>query len=378
MDLRKQSFYDCQAAAVHGVFLYCAPVKQQVHFLYHSYSIGNGVDGMLTGAAVRRISMTLLLFLMIFLLQGCGGFQKNAGKSLISENTGVGESSEPTKKNGIRVALVMKTLTNPFFTEMEKGARKAESEFGINLLVRTGAQETSIEQQISIVEDLINSGIDAIVIAPGHSVDLIPVLKKAQDAGIAIVNIDNRLDPVISKKMGLNQVPFISVDNRQAAYEAVKYLCGTVSKPVKAAILEGIRGAENSEQRRQGAVKAFKEKPEIDLVTVETANWKIDEAFEVTSRIIKKYPDIGVIYCENDMMALGALECLSKNNRTHILVGGYDALEEARQAVEEGKLRVTVDQQAELQGYTGVSFAVKILKKEKVPMETYIPFKLVN
>lgn len=61
----------------------------------------------------------------------------------------------------------MKTLTNPFFIEMEKGARKAEIELGIELIVKTAAQETSFEQQVVIVEDLVhNKRVDALVIAP--------------------------------------------------------------------------------------------------------------------------------------------------------------------------------------------------------------------
>jgi len=73
----------------------------------------------------------------------------------------------------------MKTLTNPFFIEMEKGARRAEQALNIELVVKTAAQETSIEQQIQIVEDLIAAKVDAIVIAPGDSELLVPVLKKA-------------------------------------------------------------------------------------------------------------------------------------------------------------------------------------------------------
>ncbi len=66
-----------------------------------------------------------------------------------------------------RIALVMKTLTNPFFIEMEKGARRAEQEEQeLDLLVRTAAQETSIEQQIGIVDQLIRDRVAAIVIAP--------------------------------------------------------------------------------------------------------------------------------------------------------------------------------------------------------------------
>jgi len=148
-----------------------------------------------------------------------------------------------------KIALVMKTLTNPFFIEMEKGARRAENEFNIELVVKTGAQETSIEQQITMVEDLISSRVQGIVIAPGSSVDLIPVLKKAQDTKIPIVNIDNRLDPDLSRKLGLAGVPFISVDNEKGAYLSAKFICAQIREPAQAAILEGIRTAYNAQQR---------------------------------------------------------------------------------------------------------------------------------
>jgi ABC-type sugar transport system substrate-binding protein len=86
------------------------------------------------------------------------------------------------------------------------------------LTVKTAAQETSIEQQIQLVEDLIVARVNAIVIAPGDSQRLVPALKKAADAGIKIINIDNRLDEKAVAQAGLAPVPFISVDNDAGAY----------------------------------------------------------------------------------------------------------------------------------------------------------------
>src|SRR4051812_10499789 len=88
------------------------------------------------------------------------------------------ETDKPAKARAThpRIALVMKTLTSPFFVEMEKGARRAEAELGVELLVKTATQETSIEQQIAIVEQLTRAKVDAIVIAPGDSYRLIPAL----------------------------------------------------------------------------------------------------------------------------------------------------------------------------------------------------------
>lgn len=276
------------------------------------------------------------------------------------------------------IALVMKTLTNPFFVEMEKGARQAEQELGIQLIVKTAAQETSIEQQIEIVDELIHEAVDAIVIAPGDSLELIPVLKKAQDAGIIVINIDNRLDPDYSQALGLENVPFISVNNQQGAYLSAKYVSDQITRPTKAAIIEGIRSTQNAEDRKNGALQAFSENPNVTLVASETANWKITEGYDVTKALFAAEPEIGAIFCANDMMALGAIQYLKEAGRTDVLVAAFDALAEAKEALQAGTLAVTIDQQAAKQGYMGVQYAVQALAGKPLPSETLIEVLVIN
>lgn len=277
-----------------------------------------------------------------------------------------------------RIALVMKTLTNPFFIEMERGARRAEQELGVDLLVRTAAQETSIEQQIGIVDQLIRDRVAAIVIAPGDSVELIPVLKKAQDAGLRVVNIDNRLSPEFSRKMGLLGVPFISVDNEAGAYAAVRSVTAGVDRPTAAALIEGIRGAANAEDRKRGALRALAENPQIRVVAQESAHWKIDEALAVARGIFEQHPDVRILFCANDMMAIGAMKYLADAGRSEVRVVGFDALEPAREAVRAGRLAATVDQQAAEQGYLGVVYAVKALRGGQVPPETMVETRVIT
>ena len=219
---------------------------------------------------------------------------------------------------------------------------------------------------------------DAIVIAPGSSVDLVKVLKKAQDAGIKIVNIDNRLDADECKKQNLTNVPFISVKNDDAAYLSAKEIAALVKTPTDAAIVEGIRDAENAELRRQGAVKAFKENSNINVVASETANWKIDEAHDLAVSLFKKDPNIKVIFCANDMMALGVIQYLKETNKKDVLVAGFDNLDDMKSAIKDGWAVATVDQQADLQGYTGVQAAVKLIKNQAVDPVVYVDAKLIT
>jgi ribose transport system substrate-binding protein len=315
-----------------------------------------------------------------FICAGCASASTSAIDQLIVEPAPAGQTLGPqtTQVARPRIALVMKTLTNPFFVEMERGARQAEQELDIVLTVKTGAKETSIEQQIAIVKQLIRDQVDAIVIAPASSTDLVPVLVEAQAVGIPIVNIDNRLDQELSAKLGLVNVPFISVDNEQGAYLSAQVLSARIDSPTQMAILEGIRSADNAQERKAGALRAFAENDLIQLVASETANWKIDEAYEVISNLYSQHPEIKAIFCANDMMALGVLKYLEDTRRTDVLVVAYDALDEANAAVAEGRLLATVDQQAALQGYKGVLTALRMIHGETIPSEELVDVRLVT
>jgi len=310
-------------------------------------------------------------------LLACG---QSSGPSISSVATADKPASAPVvvAPPTRQIGLVMKTLTNPFFIEMEKGARKAEKELGVTLIVKTAAQETSIEQQIQLVNDLIAAKVDAIVIAPGDSQSLVPTLKKAADAGIKIVNIDNRLDPESLKQAGLGEVAFVGVDNDAGAYKAGKFLADQVKAPTQAAILEGIRSADNAHQRMEGAKRALTENKHIKLVASETANWKIDEAYTVSKALFTRHPDVKLLFASNDMMAMGAIKYLQESGKTKVLVVGYDALAEAITEIKSGHLAATVDQQAAEQGYQGVALALRLIKREKVPMVTMIDTRLVT
>ncbi len=323
----------------------------------------------------RFLTYGLVFSIAFLLLIGCTQTSSDDTSLVVEENESQEDISE-TKKQ--KVALVMKTLTNPFFVEMEKGARQAEKEFGFKLLVKTGAQETSVEQQISIIKSLIQDKVDAIVIAPADSRQLIPVLKEASDADIVIVNIDNRLDPEVLKELGLINTPFISVNNEQGAYLSAKYISDQITEKTEVVVLEGIRSSQNAQDRKNGALRAFAENSNIEVVAQETANWQIDEAHQVITDIYKQHPDIGAIFCANDMMAFGVLQYLKEAGKEDVLVAAYDALDDAKKAIKEGTLQSTIDQQAALQGYTGVQVAMEMLDGKTFLAETLVDVKLIT
>jgi len=272
----------------------------------------------------------------------------------------------------------MKTLTNPFFVEMEKGARRAEKDFGLTLKVKTAAQETSIEQQIQLVDDLVADKVAAIVIAPGDSQRLVAALKKAIDAGIKVVNIDNRLDQAAVAQAGLKPIAFVSVDNEAGAYKAGKFLAEGIVTPTQAGMLEGIRSADNAQQRARGATRALLENQHITIVASESANWKIDEGYAATKAMFEKFPDIKLLFAANDMMAIGAAKYLQESGKTQVKLAGFDALREAIIEIKAGTIAATIDQQAAEQGYQGIALANRLIQGDVVPEVTLIDTRLIT
>jgi ribose transport system substrate-binding protein len=288
-------------------------------------------------------------------------------------------SKAPANQSTPHIALVIKTLANPFFVEMEVGARRAAAETGIQLDVKAADKETSVDQQVALVEELIQEKVNAIVLAPSDSHKLVPVVKKARDAGITVINLDNRLDVAFQKDLGLTPVPFISVDNVKGAFLAAQTIARTRNPgPVEAAVIEGIRNAVNAQARKIGALKAFSANPDIQIVAMETANWQADDAAKVTQTIFTDHPNIKLLFCANDTMALGAISTLHRMGITGVAVAGFDAIEAARKAVEAGEMTVTIDQQAGEQGYLGIKMALAALHGDPVAGETQIDVKLVT
>jgi ribose transport system substrate-binding protein len=282
------------------------------------------------------------------------------------------------KSANFKVAVILKSFTNPFFVEMAKGARQAQAETGIELEIKTSTPDTSTEQQIRLINSQIKSGVNAIVISPVDTRMAVPALKAAHDAGIKIVNIDERLHPEALTAHGLYSVPYIGVNSEQAAYQAARFIANQIQHPAEVAIVEGVRGTSTAMERYRGAERAFQANQRLRIVPAGAANWKADEAYALAQRLFKMHPKIAAVYCANDLMAIGVIKYLQEVGNSKVLVGGFDALEEAKGEIRAGHMAVTVDQQASQQGYLGVVSALKLLRGEGVPQVVLIETQLVN
>ena len=276
------------------------------------------------------------------------------------------------------VALVMKALTNPFFSKMEAGARQYAQAKNIPIEVFGVERETDVARQISIVESLITRGVGAIVIAPADSKKLVGICKKALDQGIVVINIDNPFDRPSMDRLGIS-IPFIGSDNYIGGQMLGEYVKAKLNGKGRVLVIEGIRGVANADLRKKGFVTALQKDSSIVVAASASANWHTDEAFSVTTKLLKANPSISAIFCANDAMALGALQAIDLLGFKHdILVAGYDNIESVRTEIRNGRIQATIEQHPELMGQYGIASAQRMMDGAAVADYQATPLDLVT
>lgn len=287
-------------------------------------------------------------------------------------------SANSNAGNEQTVALVMKSLSNPFFSKMEEGARQYARDQKISLEVFGVARETDVEHQISIVDNLIARGYPAIVLAPADSKKLIPVCKKAQDRGIVVINIDNPLHGQTLKQLGIS-IPFIGADNREGGRMVGDYIKRKLHGKGRVLVIEGIRGAENGELRKTGFVEAVTSGSAVKVISSQSGNWHTDEALSVATKLLIENREIDAIFCANDSMALGALQAIDLLGiQRKILLAGYDNIESVREEMRSGRIHATIEQHSEMIGELGVEAALQKMNGIALPLAKATPLDLIT
>jgi len=292
---------------------------------------------------------------LVLWLVGCGNSGHQPG-----QNTASG-----TKP---KIALVMKSLANEFFSTMADGAKKhqAANSATYDLIVNGIKNETDLAEQVNIVEQMVAQQVTAIVIAPADSKALVPALKRAREAGILVVNIDNKLDAGVLKETKLD-VPFVGPDNRAGARKVGEALAERLKAGNKVAIIEGIPTAFNGQQRRLGFEDVMKA-ANMNIVSVQSGNWEMEKANAVAAAILSEHPDLKALLCANDNMALGAVSAVQAVGKTgQVLIVGFDNISAVRPLLENGQIVASADQHADQLAVFGIEAALKILKGEAAP-----------
>jgi ribose transport system substrate-binding protein len=292
---------------------------------------------------------------------------------------GCNRGSSTSSDAAPRVAFVMKTLNHPFFLDMQRGAEEAAGRAGIQLVVQAAEREIDVEKQMQIIENLLQTGVRALIVTPSGSREIASAIAKANRANVPVIVVDTRVDPKAAADNNLKIESFIGSDNYEGGRLAGEYLVKSTGGKARVAILEGIPGHETGDSRLRGFRDAVQKHSGMTIVASQPANWERDQGFTVFQNMLQAHPDIDALFACNDLMALGAVEAIAAAGRTgRIRIVGFDALDDARKAIEAGRMEASMAQSPYDMGRLAVEGVARLLKSEAVPRDQTVPIGLVT
>lgn len=285
-------------------------------------------------------------------------------------------SNAPAKP---KVALVMKSLANEFFQTMAEGAKKHQAAHAADydLVVNGIKNETDLSEQVALVEQMVAQGVQAIVIAPADSKALVTVLKRAKDAGVLVINIDNKLDADTLKQAGL-AIPFVGPDNRAGAKAVGEVLAKKLKAGDEVAVIEGVMTAFNSQQRRAGFADAM-HAAGMKILGSQSGQWEMEKANAIAAGMLAAHPGLKALLCANDNMALGAaaaVQAAGKSGQVQII--GFDNIAALKPLLADGRVLATADQHGDQLAVFGIQAALKVLKDKSTPADQQTPVDVVT
>lgn len=324
---------------------------------------------------MKKLVSLLIAFFMVFSLVACNENAKQPeSKDAESEKAETADKNEPAAEKQedeeILIGFSPYTLTNEYFTAVQKGVETACKEKGVKLI--TFDPQNDPTKQASQIDDMIASGIKALVYIPYDSAGATTVLKTCKEKGVKVVNIDN----VVSEDDYDLVDAIIASDNTQLGYLSGEWVVEHHPEGANILIVH-LQTAESCIINVAGFWQAIQEKASnpdaYKEVQVVEGQGSTEVSFNVVLDALEAHDDIDVIYCINDTTALGAVQAVEEAGRTgEIDIIGKDGAPIGKHAIAEGKMVQSSAQRPTYMGYEGVMTALKLINGEEVTFNTPI------
>ncbi|MFE2263997.1 sugar ABC transporter substrate-binding protein [Streptomyces griseosporeus] len=285
-----------------------------------------------------------------------------AALTLTACGSGAGTDTAGSASGSVKVGLITKTDTNPFFVKMKEGAEKAAKEDGVQLMTAAGKFDGDNAGQVTAIENMVAAGVKGILITPSDSKAIVPAIEKAKAKGVLVIALDTPTEPQSAVDA------LFATDNLKAGELIGRYAKAAMKgKAAKIATLDLAPGVSVGVQRHDGFLKGFGVK-DGDASVVCSQDTGGDQAKGQTAmeNCLQKEPGINVVYTINEPAALGAYTALkAKGREKDVLIVSVDGGCTGTRAVKDGRIAATSQQYPLKMAAEGVKAVVTYAKGGK-------------
>ena len=289
----------------------------------------------------------------------------------------------------IKIGYNVSTLANPFFQGMTKGVIDAAKQFPAMTLLNTNANGDA-NTQASMAVDLINQGVDALILNPINANAIVPVVQQADKKKIPVFTLDR------GAACGDCQTNFLETDNVAMGREGARYIAEQLKKRYgriqgNVVDLVGLIGTTAGDDRDKGFMDEFKAiaagSPDLKLVARQEGQFDQEKSFNLMSQIMAANPQIDAVFNGNDDNAVGALRAVRQASRNlpigdpkHIIIIGIDGTRQALTAIRKGDMDATLSQNPLTMASQSVKYVNMFYNgdKSEIPAHQFWPHILIT
>lgn len=316
----------------------------------------------------KLLAVLLMVALTAAMFVGCGGQEPAA-----STESGGGDSAPAEETSGVKIGVSIASFDDTFLVYMMDGMKAHQETLEGAEVTYVDAKEDAAKQ-LEQVENFIIQGMDSVVVVPVNTEATAPITEACTEAGVNLVYV-NRLPANLP-----DEVVFVGSQSIDAGIFQMEYVGEKIGGEGNVVIMMGKLDNEAAIKRTEGNKQVIAEKyPDIKVIKEQTANWSRAEGMSLMENWLSSGDDIAAVLCNNDDMALGAIQALEAAGLLEdVVVGGVDATPDAITEVKSGKLDCTVFQDAAGQGGGGIQAAYDKATGVSVDKQVWIPFQLVT
>lgn len=284
----------------------------------------------------------------------------------------------PAKGDDIAIAGNIRTEDNVYWTALRDGYKDMvafENENGLDNVtidVKSALNEADTEGQLAVMKDQIRDGATVIMISPISTSNCTEGVEIAHEDGIPTIAVNNEFN-------GADM--FVGPNSYEQGRQAGDWANEKVGSG-KAAIIMGLAGTDVVKNRTNGFIDALADaNSEIEVVDQQNADWDRDTAKDVCATFLKTYDDLKVIFCNNDVMALGAVEAIKEAGLTlneDIYVIGTDGTDEAYDSIKNGELSATISLIPYYEGMMASEVTTRVMLGQTMPKVIWTPSMAVD
>jgi ribose transport system substrate-binding protein len=312
-------------------------------------------------ARIRYVSTAVAAALAVVF--AAGGVA--AGKVSFQESGSSG--GDGGEVSGLKIDVITKATDSDFWQSMLAGSRQAGKDTGVKLGLFGPTSETDVEEQVSLVENSISRGADAIVLASNSSSALNGAVDRARKAGIKVITVDNA---ITTQNEG-----FIGTDNIKAGEQAGERMCELLTKKGQA---DGKILHESSVSGQQVLVDRFtgfksglaKKCKDAKVFQTSVNDNDLNKAVSQVNDAITGNKDLAGVFADNNTSGTGAAKAVAERKAgDKVAVVAFDSDPAEIAAVRDGSLKAIIVQNPFFFGYQGVIEAAMAANGSTAPVK---------